>query len=226
MFHGDPRLSAGPKPRDETYPRASTRPEVEQWVRAIRTGRSKDRAFRDLFHHYLPSVVYFFVSRGFSREDAEDLAQDVLLSVYRNVGGFRAESSFDTWLYRILTNVWKNAVRSRNTLKGLAERTSWDEVVDQGRADRLEPADAAESPLEKVMDEERRQLLMGAVEQLPPKMRQCVLLRAFQGLRYREIAELMGISATTVKTQLQTASQRLKPLLEEHVDVLLAREPG
>ncbi len=73
--------------------------------------------------------------------------------------------------------------------------------------------------LDQVLDGERSRLLAQALDELPPKMRECMLLRVGQGLKYREIAALMQVSIATVKTQLSTAHKRLKPLLEKHLDV-------
>ncbi len=201
----------------------SQAPDIEHLVREIQAGRSKDDHFQQLFRHYLPSMVYFFVNRGLSKEDAEDLTQEVLVSVYKNVGKFRLDASFDTWLFRIMINVWKNALRHRDTFEGRAENIPLDRIVErvgnQAPGAALDRHDPAEDPLQRVLTEERTRLLLEALEQLPPKMRQCVQLRLGQGLRNQEIADLMEVSITTVKTHLRTAYQRLRPLLEKQFNI-------
>ncbi len=202
-------------------PGASKAPDVGSLILAIQSGRSQGEHFQQLFRRYFPSAVHFFVNRGLARNDAEDLAQDVLFRVYKNVGSFRHEASFDTWIFQILTNVWKNALRSRSTLEGSSEKVPLDEVAEQrGEQPRaaVELHDPGENPLERLMSHERTRLLLEAVDQLPSRMRQCMLLRIGQGLKYREIAEVMGVGVSSVKTHLGTAHQRLKPLLDKHFD--------
>ncbi len=193
-------------------------PDGEHLVREIQAGRSKEEHFQELFLHYLPSVVHFFRNRGLS--DAEDLAQEVLFSVYRSVERFRFEASIDTWMFQIAANVWKNALRSREALKRGAEEVSLEETIERSEADGLhvEPPDPGRGPLEQAMAEEQTVLLNEALDQLPPKMRQCTFLY-LQELSYREIGELMGVSATTVKAHLKAARERLQPILAEHFDV-------
>ncbi len=193
-------------------------PDVEHLMREIQAGRSKEEHFQELFLHYLPSVVHFFRNRGVS--DAEDLAQEVLFSVYRNVKKFRFEASFDTWMFQIAANVWKNALRSQDALKRRAEEVSLEEEIERSEAggSDVEPPDPARDPLEQAMAEERTAVLHDGLDQLPPKMRQCTFLY-LQGLSYREIGELTGVSITTVKAHLKAARERLQPILKEHFDV-------
>ncbi len=218
----DDRLSAtGSTPRAEGS--AESR-DIEAAIRAIQSGQSGNQHFQQLFRRYFPAAVHFFVRRGLARNDAEDLAQEVLLRVYRKVGTFRREASFETWLFQILTNVWKNALRRRATLEGRSEKIPLDLVAerlgDEPRAV-IELQDGAQTPLDRIMADERTRLLLEAVDQLPPRMRQCMLLRVGQGLKYREIAEIMGVGVSSVKTHLGTAYERLKPLLDKHFDVFV-----
>jgi RNA polymerase sigma-70 factor (ECF subfamily) len=185
-------------------------PDVEHLVLEIQAGHSKEEHFQVLFRHYFPSVTHYFLNRGIS--NAEDLAQEVLFSVYRNVEKFRLKASFNTWVFQIATNVWKNALRSQDALKRRAEEISLEESVPD-----VEPPDPVCSPLEQAMAEERTTLLHAALDELPPKMRQCTLAY-LRGLSYREIGELLGVSVTTVKTHLKSTRKRLQPILEEYFD--------
>ncbi len=196
--------------------------DVTQLVQEIQAGRSPEYHFQRIFERYCAPVTHFFANRGFSAQEAEDLAQDAFIRVYRNIGAFRLEASFETWLFRIAGNVWKNALRSRSALKRVADTVPLDEIVKPGedrRSDREhEPEEVSEDPLDQVLAAERMRLLRQAIEELPPKMRECVLLRVTRGLKYREIADMMKTSISSVKSQLHAAKQRLKPLLE-HFDV-------
>ena len=205
---------------DTTLPPREASFRAEDLVQEIQAGRAPDQNFRRLFRLYFPSSVKFFINRGSSRHDAEDLAQEVLLSVYKSVLKFRLDASFDTWIFRILVNVWKNDLRRRSSLEGRAQKVSLDRPsaapIDKALAPPPELKDMSGSPLQRVLADERTKLLLEAVDRLPLRMRQCVLLRVGQGLKYREIAEVMGLGVSSVKTHLGSAHERLRPLLEKH----------
>lgn len=194
---------------------------VKELVSDLRAGRASEAGFERLFEDRSTGVTRFFIRRGFSDQEAEDLTQEVFLKVYRNLDSFRLEASFDTWLFRIVSNVWKNAVRGQKTIKRQAESVSLDELEGSGLESpgSADPDGPQDDPLERVLADERTQLLNDALQELPPRMRQVVFFRIGQGLSYREIADLMQVTAATVKTQLREARRRLKPLLEKHVDV-------
>ncbi len=197
--------------------------DITHLVKEIQAGRSPEDHFQRVFERYCAPVTNYFANRGFSRQAAEDLAQETFVRVYNNIGTFRFEASFDTWLFTIVGSIWKNALRSRSALKRQADTVPLEKIVEAGEDDgsdrATEPEESGEGPLEQVLASERTQLLRRAIEELPPKMRECVVLRAMQGLKYREIADILGISIATVKSQLHDAKQRLKPSLEQHFDV-------
>lgn len=178
----------------------------------------------EAFEELAPRISYFFSRRGFSPEDCRDLTQDTFLRAYRGLSRFRDEAGLKTWLLRIAANVWKNALRERQAVKRSAmETVSLEEIravarplsrvaVGGGGSDR-------EDPLDQTIQAEKRRVLREAVGELPPRMRRCVLLRIDRGLKYREIATIMGVSEDTVKTQLHQARQRLKDGLGEYFSV-------
>ncbi len=197
--------------------------DVTQLVKEIQAGRSPEAHLQRIFERYCAPVTHFFANRGFTAQEAEDLAQETFVRVYNNIGAFRLEASFDTWLFTIAGSIWKNVLRSRSALKRQADTVPLDQIVkpdEDGKLDReTEPEESSEGPLDRVLAAEKTRLLRRAIGELPPKMRECVLLRAARGLKYREIAAIMKISIATVKSQLHEAKQRLKPLLEKHFDV-------
>jgi RNA polymerase sigma-70 factor (ECF subfamily) len=202
-------------------PSSGRHAEVEHLVRGIQQSQNREQDFRALFQRYYPPVVRFFFNRGFQPQEAEDLTQEVLLRVYRGLEDFCFEAHFDTWIFRIVTNVWKNALRHRDTLEGKAKHLSVDrQFTSSGRGPTTsvieELPDPTTDPLDQVIATERSRLLYLALAELPPRMRRCVVLRVGQDLKYQEIADLMGVSLATVKTQLRTAQKRLRPLLEHH----------
>jgi RNA polymerase sigma-70 factor (ECF subfamily) len=182
--------------------------------------------FRDLFERYFGPVSYYFVRLGFSREESHDLAQETFLRAYRGLGGFRGKAHLKAWLFTIAKNVGLNASRAQRTWKRTGREIDLNDLGTESppgpeeaeEEDRYEiglsvlPAGGPD-PLERLLSEERSQLLHEALNTLPPGMRRSVLLRYGQGLKYPEIADLLRVSIETVKSQLHQARQRLGPLL-------------
>lgn len=204
----------------------TTATDVERLVREIQAGRRPEENFRRLYERYYPAAVHLLLNRGVPPARAEDLAQDALIRVYENMGKFRFEASFDTWLRRVVLNLWRNDLRDRAAGKRAAPEISLEVLMrpydGEQRAAGGEPEDPREDPLDLALADERARLLGEAVDRLPPRMRECMLLRLGQGLKYREIASVLRVSLATVKSQISAANQRLKPLLEKHFDVFLS----
>ena len=210
-----PPLGAPLSPKDRAW--------IDQVVRDLQEGRRVEEGFELLFREYLPICRRFFIHQGMIQE-AEDLAQEVMVRMFKGIEGFRAKSSFDTWVVRITTNVFKNALRHRHTVKMKAESQSLEALLKpsgEGTPTIEEPTDPAEDPFDLAMARERHETLNRALDQLPQKMRQCVLL-SYQGYSYREIADAQEISIATVKKHLIEGRRRLKPILGGFVELFTA----
>jgi len=138
-------------------------------------------------------------------QEAEDLTQEAFLRAWRGMRGFRNESKFTTWLYRIVTNL------CYNRLPGLRRQ------LVQEDAELLErvAAPAENAPRALVEAGERRTRVQAAIEALPDKYRLIVTLYYLQDQSYQEIAATLGLPLGTVKTHLYRARGRLKGLLAE-----------
>jgi RNA polymerase sigma-70 factor (ECF subfamily) len=197
-----------------------TEPEIQTLVRRIQSGDARhEGAFQQLFELFFPPIVTFFDRRGFPHPTAEDLAQDVFFRVFKGIDEFRHEAKLKNWLFTIAGSVWKNALRDGQAQKRQAEEVpldaavTADDAISARRPPKLE--DPGSGPLDKVLAAESTQVLAAALDELPARMRECVELR-LQGYQNREVATLLGVQVTTVKTQLQTANQRLRPKLEPY----------
>jgi RNA polymerase sigma-70 factor, ECF subfamily len=170
--------------------------------------------FRKIFYRFNRPIYAFFVNRGFSREEARDLMQETFLQAFRSLNRFRGESSFDTWLWAITKNVWRLTLRRHNRVKHSGREVSLEEVTERGRLPSADghggPAAEGDEPLDRCLDKERARLLRAAVADLPEHMRNCLLLRLVQGLKYEEIATVLQVSIGTVKSQLSDARARLR----------------
>lgn len=145
-------------------------------------------------------------------QDAQDLAQEVFLKLYRSLSGFRGEAAFATWLHRLTLNTafdWLRARRRRPLQVPL------EPAVEQG----VEPASPEGSAEDIALGVERREVLLQALRELPPNYRQVILLRHFHHLNYQEIAERIRAPVRTVETRLYRGRALLKA-------ALAAREGG
>lgn len=173
--------------------------------------------FERLFESYCRPVNRYFARRGCSREECQDLTQDTFMGVYKGMGSYRNESSIETWLFVIAANIWRNWLRSKSAQKRAAAEVSLDvpgSREDQGLLGILKSADTG--ALQKLLSTESFRALREELEDFPPRMRFCFLLRFHSGLKYKEIATIMEISVETVKSQLFQARMRLKENLGDH----------
>ena len=169
-----------------------------------------DKTFELYYKKYRASVSYFFSRQGFTIEETKDLTQEVFLRVYKNRNLFREEASFRTWVHKIAANHWKNQVRDDQTNKRKGVVVS----LDESNADNFVKPER-EHPLTGLIQRERSQQIKKAIKHFPEQMRNCILLRTYQGLKYREIASTLKVSVETVKTQLHLARERLAQELSE-----------
>lgn len=180
--------------------------------------------FRQLFDRFFPSLVYFFQRQGFTREEGQDLAQETFLRVNKGMTGFRQESRFETWLFKIANNLASNARRYKGAKRRQHEEVPLEDERTGSTPPSLETSGEGEGEqLESLLAEERNRLLRQALEELPRKMKRVLLLRIQQGLKYREIAELEGISIETVKAHLHQAKKALEEKLNAKLSVHEAR---
>lgn len=177
------------------------------------------QAFHRLHGRYEHAVAAFFVRRGFSTEEVRDLTQETFLRVFKHIEEIRNEAAEKRWLFTVATNVYRNELRRRGTEKRSAVVGSLDAAIEGGhQVERtvLERNPSRQEPLDDLLAAERRGLLLQALDELPPRMRQCALMRLGQGRKYRDIAAALKISPETVKVQLHQARKRLALRLGDH----------
>ena len=163
------------------------------------------------YQHRVLKLVSRFVNNP---AEAEDVAQDAFLKAYRALPSFRGESAFYTWLYRIAINTAKNylvANRRRPVDFDL-------DLQDPDQYDRQAKLKEVDTPERVLLTEEIRQVVEGAMEQLPEDLRTAIVLRELDGLSYEEIAEAMDCPVGTVRSRIfrarEAIDKRLKPLLD------------
>ena len=184
--------------------------------------QGEDARFQELYQKYYRSVVAFFVRRGFSREEARDLAQDTFVRVYRGMGTYRGDGDW-SFVQTTARRIAINEIRSRTTQSRSAKLTPLDEPLAQTVTKDPwtgAPPHSTETELvEQEEDARRRERLKQAIANLPDRLRGCLLLR-LQGLSYHEITVTLRLSMDTVKTRLNEARNRLRVQLGEEPEGL------
>ena len=172
-------------------------------------------AERRLVDRYGGRLVRYFLKRGLSPEDAEDLTQDVLIRVFNGEARLDSRTGLEAWLFEIAKHVALNHHRSRTALKRSAVVVSLNEPASpEGDGPRREPKDEEPDARDRLLREERLARLTAALDGLPPQMRRCVRLRIDQDRKIEEIAILLRMSPNTVKSHLHHATLRLRSRLE------------
>lgn len=190
---------------------------IRRLVARAQGGDSLEEDFRELFLRHYKAVSFFFRRYGFSEEESRELTQETFLRVYKGIGQFGGEMRLASWIYQIARNLALNEVRSRATMKRDVSALSSDEDrLHREEAGGATPEETTDDPLENALAAERVEILRKAVEDLPPQMQRCVLLRMDRDLKYREIAALLGISIDTVKAHLFQARQVLREKLSHY----------
>jgi RNA polymerase sigma-70 factor (ECF subfamily) len=177
--------------------------------------RAGDAAsFEALLRRYRLPLVSFFNRMVRDQALAEDLAQEAFLRVYRARERYQPEARFTTWLYRIATNLALNAIRDRKD--ETPEPSDDDPDGGPGRERFVDPKPTAEQQL---LQDDRSRLIRHAVQSLPANQRAAVILHKYQEVDYRQIAKILSVSESAVKSLLfrayETLRLRLEPLLRE-----------
>ncbi|MCS6803333.1 MAG: sigma-70 family RNA polymerase sigma factor [Chloroflexota bacterium] len=198
-------------------PAAQTPPEPasaeeEQLILASQAGDIQ--AFNQLIERYQTQVYNLCRRMLGDPELAADATQETFLNAFEHIGRFRG-GTLKTWLLRIAANACYDVMRHRKRRPA----TSLDEILD----DEDDPKDFAgngELPEQFALRRELRQLLLRALNQLPPEQRMVVILSDIQGLSYDEIAEVTRAELGTVKSRLSRARAKLRDFLERHRELL------
>jgi RNA polymerase sigma-70 factor (ECF subfamily) len=175
-------------------------------------------AFRELVQRYGDGVLGYLCHMTGNRSQAEDLFQETFKRVHEKAHTFRG-GRFKSWLFTIATRAAIDSGRRRR-------RVTMISLDQQGDCDEDGPsqlstlaADSANDPADEVVREERKQQVRQAVERLPVKQRATLIMAYYQQLSYQEVAQAMGCSVGTVKTQMSRALAALARTLPDSIGV-------
>jgi len=188
LFARGPRLTMGMQTSDEEL--------------AGRFAAGDRAAFDALVRRHKDRVYRFVLCQGAGAADAEDVAQEVFIQLFRSAASFRGDSSFVSWLYALTRNVHLTHRRRRAAIVERCVELEHDEK-------HLEIPDGA-PPLDQALErEERRRALKAALDALPAIHREAILLKDVEGLSYQEIAHALGIPLGTVRSRIHNATAAL-----------------
>ena len=179
-------------------------------IQQLRAG--DEQAFKSLVANYQDLVYNTALGVVQNSEDAEDVAQEVFIQVYRSIDQFKGDARLSTWIYRITTTKALDHIRSRKRKKRFAFISSLfgpnDELVH-------EPVDF-QHPGVALDRKEQAALLFKMIEQLPDNQKVAFTLHKTEELSYQEIADVMQLSVSAVESLLFRARQNLRKLLEKY----------
>ena len=181
-------------------------------VRRCQAGDTE--AFDELVTRYRTRVFGMIYNMIHSEQDAWDLAQDSFVKAWKSIKRFRGQSSFYTWIYRIVMNVTIDWARKKQIKAGGAEFDDAIQLKEIDPASKTVPkADAL--PYEMMERSEIRARIDRAIAQLSPEHRAVILMKEIEEMQYHEIAETLGCSIGTVMSRLFYARKKLQSLLKD-----------
>ncbi len=170
--------------------------------------------FADIFHKHQRPIYNYLLRMTQNQTEAEDLTQETFIRVHRNLPSFRGEASLSTWLYRIATNVSFDHFR-RNSTRQDKGALSFEETDLDGKWAIDETISTAE---QLAAQSEMSTCVEGFIQRLPPTYRAALVLHDLQGLKNREIVEVLDCSLSTVKIRLHRARKKLRAALNVGCD--------
>ena len=183
-------------------------PDIRLMLR-VRAGDAP--AFAELVERYQQRVVGIMHHLLGNREEAEDLAQEVFIRVYRAREEYVPSAKFTTWLFRIATNLALNSIRdNRHQKREMSIDAPITADAEDGDEKTFEIADKQQTAEQKLVEDARKKMIRHAIEKLPEKQRAAVLLHKYQELDYAEIAKILSCSESALKSLLFRAYEALR----------------
>ena len=177
--------------------------------------RGNRAAFEELVRQYDQAVLRLALHLTGSESDAQDIYQDAFLKAYRNLGSFRFECSFYTWIYRIVTNLCLDHLRKKQVRKEDAPVVTDSDGEEFSLLDQVADDRAHSNPEHDLMRRELGAKIGKALNRLSGRERMVFELKHYQGLKLRTIGEMLNTTEETAKNTLFRATQKLRSALAE-----------
>jgi RNA polymerase sigma factor (sigma-70 family) len=174
-------------------------------IEAIKNGNT--RAYAQLVDKYKDMVYTLAVRMLKNREEAEEVAQDTFIKVFKSLENFKGDSKFSTWIYRVAYNTCLDRIKkNKKHLNNIA--------IDEFTFNKLDTIDNA---LDNIIKEEKSTLIRNCINKLPEDSSALLTLFYFEELSLEEISKIINIEANTVKVKLFRARKKLATILEQYL---------
>ena len=184
-----------------------------------RVQRGDKTAFDLLVRKYQYKVIKLVSRYVYDPSDAHDVAQEAFIKAYRALPGFRGDSAFYTWLYRIGINTAKNYLIALGRRAPTSTDVGAEEAEGYEDADQLRDIDTPESQL---LTKEIAETMNETIAELPEELRTAIQLREIEGMSYEDIAQIMNCPIGTVRSRIfrarEAIAEKLRPLLQTAKD--------
>jgi RNA polymerase sigma factor (sigma-70 family) len=172
---------------------------------------SAEQVFSSLVREYRPRLYQFILRNIGQPDDAEDLAQQAFVEAFKAYESFRGDSAVSTWLYGIAMNLVRNYL---NRAPHRVHRFESEEVLE------YEPGANSDEPESRSESQQAMATLQGALAELPPELRDVLLMVAVDGMACEEAASLLAIPVGTVRSRVSRARSRLRESFPDFQDYL------
>jgi RNA polymerase sigma-70 factor (ECF subfamily) len=187
-------------------------------VERVRSG--DQRAFRLLVERYQKKIYSVALGMVKDKEEAMDISQEAFVKVYKYLDHFKGDSSFYTWIYRITSNLCIDAIRRKGAMRG--DAVEFDETVAQDLSEANLGALGSRlgtNPQKSALRRELAEKIQEALQEVPEKHREILLLREVEGMSYEDLSRTLGIPKGTVMSRLFHARAKVQKILSEYLEL-------
>jgi RNA polymerase sigma-70 factor (ECF subfamily) len=187
-------------------------------VERVKSG--DQRAFRVLVERYQKKIYAVALGMVKDKEEAMDIAQEAFVKVYKYLDHFKGDSSFYTWVYRITANLCIDAIRKRGAMRG--DPVEFDESIAQDISEANLGALGSRlgtNPQKSALRRELAEKIQEALQQVPEKHREILLLREVEGMSYEDLSRTLNIPKGTVMSRLFHARTKVQKILSEYLEL-------
>jgi RNA polymerase sigma-70 factor, ECF subfamily len=188
---------------------------IDDTVLVREAQRGSRPAFEELVRHYDQAVLRLALHLTGSEHEAQDIYQDAFLKAYKNIGSFRFECSFYTWIYRIVTNLCLDSIRKKQVRKEDAPVAKDSDGEQYDVLAQVADGRSGANPERDLMRRELGGRINHALDKLTPRERMVFELKHYQGLKLRTVGEMLNTTEETAKNTLFRATQKLRLALAD-----------
>jgi RNA polymerase sigma-70 factor (ECF subfamily) len=210
-------------PHRQLYCASTSVTQIEEAVLIRHAQGGSTAAFDVLVRRYDRAILRLALRFTDSEQDAQDIYQEAFLRAYRNIGKLRSESSFYTWMHRIVTNLCMDRLRKRRSLRETAAVITTPDGGEFDLFEHLADAHSAGDPERHVLRQELGRHIRIALKRLSARERVVFQLKHFAGLKLRTIGEMLNTSEETAKNTLFRARHKLRSYLTQAKQTMAER---